>query len=87
MLKKRGERFGCSVSSLMEKVNDFCINHLGVLNFNIYYMLSSFATGCILIADLFQAELAERLEKRKARFGEVNPIENKVPYNKVKIVK
>ncbi|CAL1682662.1 unnamed protein product [Lasius platythorax] len=51
-LKKRGERFGTSVSSLMEK-----------------------------------AELAERLEKRKARFGEVEAIESKVSYNKVKIVK
>ncbi|XP_029162323.1 uncharacterized protein LOC114933907 [Nylanderia fulva] len=49
-LKKRGERFGTSVSSVMEK-----------------------------------AELAERLEKRKARFGEVQPNESKVSYNKVKI--
>ncbi|KAH0953031.1 hypothetical protein HN011_000905 [Eciton burchellii] len=52
VLKKRAERFGSSVSSLMEK-----------------------------------AELAERLEKRKARFGEIKAVENKVSYNKVKIVK
>lgn len=51
-LKKRAERFGTSVSTLMEK-----------------------------------AELAERLEKRKARFGEVQPNESKVSYNKIKIVK
>ncbi|XP_011156513.1 SAP domain-containing ribonucleoprotein isoform X2 [Solenopsis invicta] len=52
VLKKRAERFGSSVSTLMEK-----------------------------------AELAERLEKRKARFGEVKPTENKVFKNKIKIVK
>ncbi|XP_024868659.1 SAP domain-containing ribonucleoprotein [Temnothorax curvispinosus] len=52
MLKKRAERFGSSVSTLMEK-----------------------------------AELAERLEKRKARFGEVEPAESKVSKNKIKIVK
>ncbi|EFN82601.1 SAP domain-containing ribonucleoprotein isoform X1 [Harpegnathos saltator] len=51
VLKKRAERFGTSVSTLMEK-----------------------------------AELAERLEKRKARFGEVKP-EDKVFHNKYKIVK
>ncbi|XP_014481557.1 PREDICTED: SAP domain-containing ribonucleoprotein [Dinoponera quadriceps] len=51
VLKKRAERFGTSVSTLMEK-----------------------------------AELAERLEKRKARFGEVKP-EGKVFHNKYKIVK
>ncbi|XP_032678395.1 SAP domain-containing ribonucleoprotein isoform X2 [Odontomachus brunneus] len=50
VLKKRAERFGTSVSTLMEK-----------------------------------AELAERLEKRKARFGEVKS-EDKV-HNKYKIVK
>lgn len=50
-LKKRKERFGCSVSSVMEK-----------------------------------AELQERIEKRKARFGEVKPID-KVFANKIKIVK
>ncbi|XP_020295015.1 SAP domain-containing ribonucleoprotein isoform X2 [Pseudomyrmex gracilis] len=52
ILKKRAERFGTSVSTLMEK-----------------------------------AEMAERLEKRKARFGEVKPTENKLSYNKFKIVK
>ncbi|XP_011642654.1 SAP domain-containing ribonucleoprotein [Pogonomyrmex barbatus] len=52
VLKKRAERFGSSVSTLMEK-----------------------------------AELAERLEKRKARFGEVKPVENKISKNKIKIVK
>ncbi|XP_011880491.1 PREDICTED: SAP domain-containing ribonucleoprotein [Vollenhovia emeryi] len=52
VLKKRAERFGSSVSTLMEK-----------------------------------AELAERLEKRKARFGEADPTESKVSKNKVKIVK
>ncbi|XP_012522377.1 SAP domain-containing ribonucleoprotein isoform X3 [Monomorium pharaonis] len=52
VLKKRAERFGTSVSTLMEK-----------------------------------AELAERLEKRKARFGEVKPPESKVSKNKIKIVK
>lgn len=52
VLKKRAERFGSSVSTLMEK-----------------------------------AELAERLEKRKARFGEVDSSESKVSKNKVKIVK
>ncbi|KAG5346697.1 SARNP protein, partial [Acromyrmex charruanus] len=53
VLKKRAERFGTSVSTLMEKV-----------------------------------EMAERLEKRKARFGEVKP-ENKLSKNnsKIKIVK
>jgi len=51
VLKKRAERFGSSVSTLMEK-----------------------------------AELAERLEKRKARFGEV-PVDSKISKNKVKIVK
>lgn len=35
----------------------------------------------------FKAELAERMEKRKARFGEVQPNESKVSYNKIKIVK
>ncbi|XP_017760013.1 PREDICTED: SAP domain-containing ribonucleoprotein isoform X2 [Eufriesea mexicana] len=52
VLKKRAERFGTSVSSLMEK-----------------------------------AELEARIEKRKARFGEVKPANKKVFYNKVKIVK
>lgn len=52
VLKKRADRFGSSVSTLMEK-----------------------------------AELAERLEKRKARFGEVKSIESKLSKNKVKIVK
>ncbi|XP_018394406.1 PREDICTED: SAP domain-containing ribonucleoprotein [Cyphomyrmex costatus] len=53
VLKKRAERFGTSVSTLMDKV-----------------------------------EMAERLEKRKARFGEVKP-ENKLTKNnyKIKIVK
>ncbi|KYM81309.1 SAP domain-containing ribonucleoprotein [Atta colombica] len=49
VLKKRAERFGTSVSTLMEKV-----------------------------------EMAERLEKRKARFGEVKP-ENKLSKNNSKI--
>ncbi|XP_014611145.1 PREDICTED: SAP domain-containing ribonucleoprotein [Polistes canadensis] len=51
VLKKRAERFGMSVSSLMDK-----------------------------------AELEARIEKRKARFGEVKPTEKVFP-NKVKIVK
>lgn len=51
VLKKRAERFGSSVSTLMEK-----------------------------------AELAERLEKRKARFGDVKP-ESKATKNKIKIIK
>ncbi|XP_012280979.1 SAP domain-containing ribonucleoprotein [Orussus abietinus] len=51
VLKKRAERFGTSVSSIMEK-----------------------------------AELESRIAKRKARFGEVKPIE-KVHPNKVRIVK
>ncbi|KAF7390179.1 hypothetical protein HZH68_012036 [Vespula germanica] len=51
VLKKRAERFGMSVSSVMDK-----------------------------------AELEARIEKRKARFGEVKPIEKVFP-NKVKIVK
>lgn len=51
VLKKREERFGSSVSTVMEK-----------------------------------AELQARIEKRKARFGEVKPVENVAP-NKVKIVK
>lgn len=50
VLKKRAERFGTSVSSLMEK-----------------------------------AELEARIEKRKARFGEVKPANDKVFLNKVKI--
>lgn len=52
VLKKRAERFGTSVSTLMEK-----------------------------------AELEARIEKRKARFGEVKPAGEKVFSNKVKIVK
>ncbi|KAL0133476.1 hypothetical protein PUN28_000903 [Cardiocondyla obscurior] len=52
VLKKRAERFGSSVSTLMEK-----------------------------------AEMAERLEKRKERFGEVKAPENAISKNKVKIVK
>lgn len=52
VLKKRAERFGTSVSNLMEKV-----------------------------------ELEARIEKRKARFGEVKPGAEKVFPNKVKIVK
>ncbi|XP_012145557.1 SAP domain-containing ribonucleoprotein isoform X3 [Megachile rotundata] len=52
VLKKRAERFGTSVSTLMEK-----------------------------------AELEARIEKRKARFGEVKPANEKVFHNKVKIVK
>lgn len=51
VLKKRAERFGASVSNLMEK-----------------------------------AELEARIEKRRARFGEVKSAE-KVFHNKVKIVK
>ncbi|XP_024943972.1 SAP domain-containing ribonucleoprotein isoform X2 [Cephus cinctus] len=51
VLKKRAERFGASVSTLMDK-----------------------------------AELEARIEKRKARFGEVKPVE-KVFQNKIKIVK
>ncbi|KAI4503018.1 hypothetical protein M0802_002062 [Mischocyttarus mexicanus] len=51
VLKKRAERFGMSVSSLMDK-----------------------------------AELEARIEKRKARFGEVKPTEKVFP-NKIKIVK
>lgn len=51
VLKKRAERFGTSVSTLMEK-----------------------------------AEMAERLEKRRARFGDVKT-DTKVFHNKVKIVK
>ncbi|KAK2576679.1 hypothetical protein KPH14_005340 [Odynerus spinipes] len=51
VLKKRAERFGMSVSALMDK-----------------------------------AELEARIEKRKARFGEVKPAENVLP-NKIKIVK
>ncbi|XP_053970756.1 SAP domain-containing ribonucleoprotein isoform X2 [Hylaeus volcanicus] len=52
VLKKRAERFGTSVSNLMEK-----------------------------------AELEARIEKRKARFGEVKPSNEKVFHDKVKIVK
>lgn len=52
VLKKRAERFGTSVSTLMEK-----------------------------------AELEARIEKRKARFGEVNSLGEKVFQNKAKIVK
>ncbi|KAG7212283.1 hypothetical protein KM043_012610 [Ampulex compressa] len=52
ILKKRADRFGTSVSSLMEK-----------------------------------AELEARIEKRKARFGEVKSTDEKVFQNKVKIVK
>ncbi|XP_076164199.1 SAP domain-containing ribonucleoprotein isoform X2 [Ptiloglossa arizonensis] len=52
VLKKRAERFGTSVSNLMDK-----------------------------------AELEARIEKRKARFGEVKPTNEKVFHNKVKIVK
>ncbi|XP_076753997.1 SAP domain-containing ribonucleoprotein isoform X2 [Xylocopa sonorina] len=52
VLKKRAERFGTSVSTLMEK-----------------------------------AELEARIEKRKARFGEVKPASKRVFTNKVKIVK
>ncbi|XP_033224222.1 SAP domain-containing ribonucleoprotein isoform X2 [Belonocnema kinseyi] len=51
VLKKREERFGSSVSTVMEK-----------------------------------AELQARIEKRKARFGEVKPVEKVFP-NKIKIVK
>ncbi|XP_046743563.1 SAP domain-containing ribonucleoprotein [Diprion similis] len=50
VLKKRAERFGASVSSVMEK-----------------------------------AEMESRIEKRRARFGEVKPIEK--PVKKIKIVK
>lgn len=52
VLKKRAERFGTSVSTLMEK-----------------------------------AELEARIEKRRARFGEVKPINERVFHTKVKIVK
>lgn len=51
VLKKRGERFGANVSSLVEK-----------------------------------AELDDKIAKRKARFGEVKPIEKVVP-TKIKLVK
>lgn len=51
VLKKRAERFGASVSSVMEK-----------------------------------AEMESRIEKRRARFGEVKPVE-KTTVKKIKIVK
>lgn len=50
VLKKRAERFGTSVSTLMEK-----------------------------------AELEARIEKRKARFGEVKPANDKVFHNKAEL--
>jgi hypothetical protein len=69
----------------MEKVNKFYKIYLAFIYLlYIFICLSQILSLSYLF---FQAELAERLEKRKARFGEIKAVENKVSYNKVKIVK